>query len=137
MGRGFLSGIGNRQTDFISLYQVQHFKYCIFFYTFVKVPEDIRERYDWVEHASITCMEILHGAYRARNPNAAFFIRDPGFLSNIPAEQKKRFIDNDPLAVQQLNVLKKRLQERLVYFMFFKLGLFSQELILQSPEVHF
>ena len=79
------------------------------------MPDDIRERYAWVENTSITFMEILHGAYRARNPNAAFFIRDSGFIQDIPADQQKRFVDTEPLAVQQLKILKKRLRERSVH----------------------
>ncbi len=42
--------------------------------------------------------------FRTRNPNAAFFLRDSGFLQDLPEKQRSRFVDEDPLAVQQLEV---------------------------------
>jgi hypothetical protein len=39
------------------------------------VPDDVRERFAWVDGASITAMEVLHGALRDKNPHALFFLR--------------------------------------------------------------
>ena len=33
------------------------------------MPSSIRKQYKWIEGLSVTEMEILHGAYRADNPN--------------------------------------------------------------------
>ena len=33
------------------------------------MPSSIRDEYKWIEGLSVTEMEILHGAYRADNPN--------------------------------------------------------------------
>lgn len=68
------------------------------------IPQEIQQQYDWVFPASITHMEILHAAYRTRNPNAAFFIRDPGFLENIPPEMEPAFVDGFPLSNASLKV---------------------------------
>lgn len=67
-------------------------------------PQDIQQQYDWVFPASITHMEILHAAYRTKNPNAAFFIRDPSFLDNIPLEMQPAFVDGFPLSKASLSV---------------------------------
>ena len=42
--------------------------YCIYRYGWIpamdELPEDLKERYDWVPNVSITAMEVLHGAFR-------------------------------------------------------------------------
>lgn len=53
---------------------------------FKDVPPGVAADYNWVPGVSITHMEILHGAYRLRNPNAAFFFRDPSYLTDLPEE---------------------------------------------------
>ncbi|XP_035668714.1 telomerase protein component 1-like isoform X2 [Branchiostoma floridae] len=73
------------------------------------VSADIRDNFDWVDHLSITHMEVTHGALRPKNPNAAFFLRDPTFLKDIPEEFYGSFVDDDPLCVEQLKELKSRL----------------------------
>ncbi|XP_019644611.1 PREDICTED: telomerase protein component 1-like [Branchiostoma belcheri] len=73
------------------------------------VSADIRDNYDWVDHLSITHMEITHGALRPNNPNAAFFLRDPMFLKDLPEEFYGKFVDDDPLCVEQLKELKSQL----------------------------
>ncbi|KAJ8315779.1 hypothetical protein KUTeg_007929 [Tegillarca granosa] len=78
--------------------------------TEAEVPEDIRTRYNWVNGASITLMEILHGAYRTKNPNAAFFIRDEKFLKDIPKDYTSKFVDEKPASKQHLKVLKQKLK---------------------------
>ncbi|XP_064611367.1 telomerase protein component 1-like [Liolophura sinensis] len=76
------------------------------------VPDDIKEKYGWVPNASITFMEILCGAYRMKNPNAAFFVRDSQFLQEVPESQRTRFVDDEPLKSQHLKELKRRIRER-------------------------
>jgi hypothetical protein len=68
------------------------------------IPQDIQDQYNWVFPASITHMEILHAAYRSNNPNAAFFIRDPGFIDDIPLEMQPAFIDKFALSKASLKV---------------------------------
>jgi hypothetical protein len=52
-------------------------------YGWVPSPEDVgpelAARYEWVQGASVTAMELMHGALRCRNPNAIFCLRDPSF----------------------------------------------------------
>ncbi|XP_072019125.1 telomerase protein component 1-like [Amphiura filiformis] len=78
------------------------------------VPPDVADRYQWVPNVSITHMEILHGAFRAENPNAAFFIRRAeGYLDDVPKEAaEKGFVDKAEIAKVQMKELKKRLHER-------------------------
>ncbi|KAK2154284.1 hypothetical protein LSH36_272g06050 [Paralvinella palmiformis] len=73
------------------------------------LTEDLQESYDWIPGVSITHMEILHGAYRIKNPNAIFLIRDPSFLDSVPDDKRKRFVDEDDLAKEHLKVLKRKL----------------------------
>ncbi|ESN94094.1 hypothetical protein HELRODRAFT_193832 [Helobdella robusta] len=75
-----------------------------------EVNEEIRNKYDWVPNVSITHMEILHGAYRLKNPNALFCFREPDFLKNIPDKYKNKFVDEEDLSVQQLMKLKEKLK---------------------------
>ncbi|XP_022081872.1 telomerase protein component 1-like [Acanthaster planci] len=78
-----------------------------------EVPNDIAEEYKWVHSTSITHMEILLGAYRSRNPNAAFFVRDSsGFTEMIPLENQKQFVEPTEVGKLQLKELKSRLQQR-------------------------
>ncbi|CAH1246787.1 TEP1 [Branchiostoma lanceolatum] len=76
------------------------------------VSADIRDNYDWVDHLSITHMEITHGALRPKNPNAAFFLRDPTFLKDIPEEFYDSFVDDEQLCVEQLKELKSQLHRK-------------------------
>ncbi|KAK3098786.1 hypothetical protein FSP39_023098, partial [Pinctada imbricata] len=74
------------------------------------IPEDMCTKYDWVPNTSITCMEMLHGAYRYCNPNAAFFIRNSKVLDEIPHDHVRRFQDSASLSQKQLEELKRRLR---------------------------
>ncbi|XP_038078830.1 telomerase protein component 1-like [Patiria miniata] len=77
------------------------------------IPNDIAEEYQWVPLISVTHMEILLGAYRCRNPNAAFFLRDQsGFSEMIPEENKNQFVEPTELGKIQLKKLKAKLQQR-------------------------
>ena len=72
------------------------------------VPTDVADRYQWVPNISITHMEILHGGFRANNPNAAFFIRKrDGYLADIPQDvAEKGFVDKAEIAKEQMKVIK-------------------------------
>ncbi|PVD28330.1 hypothetical protein C0Q70_10917 [Pomacea canaliculata] len=66
------------------------------------IPKEVHEKYDWVDGISITSMEILHGALRISNPNAAFFLRDPSFLKDLPPDYLKIFDETSMLAREHL-----------------------------------
>lgn len=75
------------------------------------VPESVINQYSWVNGASVTLMEILHGAVRDFNPNALFLIRDPLFQYSIEAQFKEQFIDNSWYSKSSLDCIKYRLME--------------------------
>ncbi|KAK7107773.1 telomerase protein component 1-like [Littorina saxatilis] len=74
-----------------------------------EVPEEVCEKYNWVDGTSMTFMEILHGTLRMSNPNAAFFLRDPGFISQLPDDHASRFQWESPLAREHMRELKSQL----------------------------
>lgn len=45
-------------------------------------------------------------------PPALFLMRDDAFLSNVPPQYKSHFIDENPIAVNKLEMLKKQIKER-------------------------
>nr|XP_054753456.1 uncharacterized protein LOC129259180 [Lytechinus pictus] len=73
------------------------------------VPEDIAKKYDWVGNSSITHMEILHGAYRFCNRNAAFFLRE---VEDMPDDVKAKFADPTDLGLRQIDRLRTKLASR-------------------------
>ncbi|CAG5136130.1 unnamed protein product [Candidula unifasciata] len=77
-----------------------------------ETPDEAREKYGWIEGSSITFMEVLQGAYRDKNPNAAFFFRNRAVLDGIPESFHSRFQDKEPLARLHLKTMKKKIQER-------------------------
>ncbi|XP_033102323.1 telomerase protein component 1-like, partial [Anneissia japonica] len=76
------------------------------------VPSDIASKYQWIPGFSITHMEIVNGAYRTRNPNAVFLLKDSSFLDTLAEEFRESFVDTEPLAVAQLKELKRSLRKR-------------------------
>ncbi|XP_071981474.1 telomerase protein component 1-like isoform X2 [Engystomops pustulosus] len=58
-----------------------------------EVPKEMVDVYDWINGMSVTGTEILHGAYRNHNPNAAFCLRDPSFMLQLPPEDIPRYKD--------------------------------------------
>ncbi|XP_078660093.1 TPR repeat-containing protein DDB_G0287407-like [Branchiostoma floridae x Branchiostoma belcheri] len=72
------------------------------------VSSEIRDKYSWVDHLSITHMEIVRGAVRYNNPNAAFFLREPDFLKDVPQDQIGNFVDTAALNTQQQKVASDR-----------------------------
>ncbi|BFZ24968.1 hypothetical protein BsWGS_28007 [Bradybaena similaris] len=77
-----------------------------------EVPDEAREKYGWIEGSSITFMEIMHGAYRDKNPNAAFLLRNREVLDDIPESFHSRFVDKEPLARLHLKTMKRNILER-------------------------
>eukprot|EP01147_Barroeca_monosierra_P010519 gene10519-2646_t len=77
-----------------------------------EVPDTIREDYNWIDNTSITHMEILHGAMRNQNPNAAFFLRSFSIVDQLPDEFRSRFVDEGPLSRLGLTRLKRELRKR-------------------------
>ena len=75
-----------------------------------QVPPSVAEEYTWVPNVSITHMEILHGALRTSNPNAAFFFRSADVLKDLPDDFQSRFADSDTLSQLSLAELKQRLR---------------------------
>ena len=52
-----------------------------------------RSDYDWIDDMSITEMECVQGAFRSKNPNALFLLRNPSFLQTLPDGVKMKFTD--------------------------------------------
>ncbi|CAF0736436.1 unnamed protein product [Rotaria sordida] len=75
-----------------------------------ELPKNIIERYRWIDEASITLMEFIHGAFRTHNPNAFFLIRkSENILSNLPDKYKDKFRDKDEFNQSQIQELKNQL----------------------------
>ncbi|CAF0801098.1 unnamed protein product [Adineta steineri] len=76
------------------------------------LPKNITERYRWIDGASITLMEFIHGAFRTHNPNAFFLIRNSeNVLKNLPEKYLDRFRDKDELSQKQIQELKQQLSD--------------------------
>ncbi|CAF1350468.1 unnamed protein product [Rotaria sordida] len=76
------------------------------------LPKHITETYGWIDGASITLMEFIHGAFRRNNPNAFFLIRkSENLLKNLPEKYKDKFQDKDELSQKQVKELKSQLSE--------------------------
>jgi hypothetical protein len=57
-------------------------------------------------------MEFIHGAFRRKNPNALFLVRQSDhLLANLPTKYNEKFRDKDELSRQQVTELKSRLCE--------------------------
>ncbi|CAF2483758.1 unnamed protein product [Rotaria sp. Silwood2] len=75
-----------------------------------ELPKNITERYRWIDGASITLMEFIHGAFRTHNPNALFLIRkSENILSNLSGQYKDKFRDKEEFNQSQIQELKKKL----------------------------
>ncbi|CAF3689165.1 unnamed protein product [Adineta steineri] len=76
------------------------------------LPKHITETYRWIDGASITLMEFIHGAFRRNNPNAFFLIRkSENLLTNLPEKYNDKFRDKDELSQKQVKELKSQLSE--------------------------
>ncbi|UJR29657.1 hypothetical protein I4U23_017205 [Adineta vaga] len=74
------------------------------------LPKHIIDTYDWIDGASITLMEFVHGAFRRNNPNAFFLIRkSENLLKNLPEKYNDKFRDKDQLNQEQVKELKNQL----------------------------
>ncbi|KAM8960668.1 telomerase protein component 1-like [Pelodytes ibericus] len=76
-----------------------------------EVPQDIVQQYPWVRGMSVTGTEILHGSYISCNPNAAFCLRDPSFLNQIPLPELSRYQEKGWRALM-LQSLKEQVCKR-------------------------
>ncbi|KAM5191660.1 telomerase protein component 1-like [Mantella aurantiaca] len=76
-----------------------------------EVPQEIVEEYNWINGVSVTGTEILHGAYRNCNHNAAFCLRDPSFLSQLPLQDLPRYQDKGQHALF-IQSLKQQVRQR-------------------------
>ncbi|XP_075931318.1 telomerase protein component 1-like isoform X4 [Petromyzon marinus] len=52
-------------------------------------------RYAWVPGFSVTAMEIAHGAYRSRNPNAVFYVRRSNLTGSLPEWARADFAETE------------------------------------------
>ncbi|CAF1128328.1 unnamed protein product [Adineta ricciae] len=76
------------------------------------LPKHITETYSWIDGASITLMEFIHGAFRRNNPNAFFLIRkSEDLLKHLPEKYNDKFRDKDQLSQKQIIELKGQLSE--------------------------
>jgi hypothetical protein len=78
------------------------------------VPAHMREQYQWQLGASVTHLEILTGAYRDRNPNALFLLRNPTYVQSIPERLVPQFVENthNTESVLMLEALKQKIREK-------------------------
>ncbi len=54
--------------------------------------DDLCDQYKWMEGASVTSMEVLHGALRTGNSNAMYCLRDPSYVSlKVPVSEHLDF----------------------------------------------
>jgi hypothetical protein len=61
--------------------------------------DSLCDQYDWLDGASVTSMEVLHGALRTGNSNAIYCLRDPSYVSlNVPPAEQPDFIESDVVA---------------------------------------
>ncbi|CAD5111322.1 DgyrCDS637 [Dimorphilus gyrociliatus] len=88
------------------------------------ISQDIQEKYEWLYGSSITFMEVLHAAYRNKNPNAAFFIRDSSFLKELPSDLNHRFRQDDEFSRRQIQLYKENVKKR-----------FPDQVFTYKPEV--
>ena len=88
---------------------------------------DLMSKYGWISGSSITHMEIIHGAIRPQSKNAAFFIRDPSMMSDLPEHLVGSFKDQHILGQESLKVAPfnfhfptfKNLFSLFIYLIFF------------------
>ncbi|KAH3766484.1 telomerase protein component 1 [Pelomyxa schiedti] len=58
-----------------------------------EVPPALHAKYHWVDGFSVTGMEIMHGVYRTKSPNAVFLLRTSDSLAGLPAQFNPLFRD--------------------------------------------
>ena len=79
------------------------------------VTEDTEFTHPWIKdypEYSLTALEIVHAVLR--NPDTAkrsfFYIRDPGFISQVPEQQRADFLSDSSEATQKLIALKEKIR---------------------------
>ena len=61
--------------------------------------DSLCDQYDWLDGASVTSMEVLHGALRTGNSNAVYCLRDPSYVSlSVPPAEHPDFTESDAVA---------------------------------------
>jgi hypothetical protein len=61
--------------------------------------DDLCDQYQWMDGASVTSMEVLHGALRTGNSNAVFCLRDAAYVSlKVPVNEHPDFQESDVVA---------------------------------------
>ena len=69
-------------------------------------------RYEWIEGASVTLMEIVLGALRTRSANSLILMRNgASFCDDLPPEFKKDFMELDPAIKQKVDNVKEAITE--------------------------
>lgn len=76
------------------------------------LSDEIKQKFQWVNNTSITFMEILHGAYRCKSPNAVFFLRSDDIVKSLPEPSLKRFVDKEPINQHHILELKNKIKSR-------------------------
>jgi hypothetical protein len=61
--------------------------------------DDLCDQYQWMDGASVTSMEVLHGALRTGNSNAIYCLRDPSYIPlKVPVSELSDFQESDAVA---------------------------------------
>ncbi|XP_075249186.1 telomerase protein component 1-like isoform X2 [Convolutriloba macropyga] len=75
------------------------------------VSDAIRSDYDWIDDMSITEMECVQGAFRSKNPNALFLLRNPSFLQTLPDGVKMKFTDEIAVGSYKAACFREKIDE--------------------------
>jgi hypothetical protein len=73
--------------------------------------EDLCDQYQWMDGASVTSMEVLHGALRTGNSNAIYCLRDPSFVAlKVPVNEHSDFQESDAVAAAKQAALLRAIE---------------------------
>ena len=75
------------------------------------ISSSVQSAYNWVPHASVTHMEILHAAYRSHNPNALFMLRSGEHVKHLPPDFINQFVDSAEYSEVSLKALKDHIRQ--------------------------
>jgi hypothetical protein len=80
-----------------------------------QVPEHALRRFPWlrgVDPTSLLEMEIVHGFLLHENPPrpGLFYFRDPAFLIEVPADQRRKYVEENAASAARLVELKQALR---------------------------
>ena len=79
------------------------------------LPAELLQAQHWLKQypgSSITELEVLHGVLRDQhiNDHAYFYFRDEAFAKRIVAEERQRFVAEDPQSGERLRQLKDKIR---------------------------